>query len=71
MSLDTTILLVLAAYFVGLLYIKWLEIKYMKENNIQRDREWDAEMRRERFKRGENATWSHKKYRGEDDRQSF
>ena len=63
MSIDFTILLVLAAYFIGLLYIKYLEIKYMKEHNIQQDREWDAEMRRDRFKRGENATWSHDRYR--------
>ena len=35
----------------------------MKKHNIQQDREWDAEMRRERFKRGENATWSHDRYR--------
>ena len=69
MSIDFTILVVLAAYFVGLGYIKYLEIKYMKEHNIQQDREWDAEMRRERFKRGENATWSHDRYRGEDDKQ--
>ena len=41
----------------------------MKEHNIQQDREWDAEMRRDRFKRGENATWSHDRYRGEDDKQ--
>lgn len=39
----------------------------MKKHNIKEDREWDAEMRRERFKRGEDATWSHKDYRGRND----
>ena len=66
-SIDFTILVVLAAYFVGLGYIKYLEIKYMKKHNIREDRECDAEMRRERFKRGEDATWSHKDYRGRND----
>jgi len=60
--------MVLVAYFIGLGYIKWLEIRYMKEHNIDNDREWDAEMRRERFRNGEDATWSHRQYRGKDDR---
>jgi len=33
-----------------------------KEITIEEIQEFDAKMRQERFKRGENATWSHKDY---------
>ena len=60
MDRESVVLLCLAVYMAGILYIKWLEHKAIQ----RREEKTDAEIRRERFKKGENATWSHKDYRG-------